>query len=140
MARKGRLTTPRRTIYEIVSQSADHPTASDVIRRLEERGFRFAYATIYNSLHYLTQEGFIRELKLEGGASRYDARTDEHQHIVCVQCGRVKEICIPTPPEWRDRIAEETGYAVTEEEFIFKGVCAACSHSKTTVPSMTEKQ
>lgn len=31
-------------------------------------------------------------------------------------------------------------HAVPEEEFIGKGVCAACSHSKTTVPSMTERQ
>ncbi|MBN3526949.1 Fur family transcriptional regulator [Paenibacillus apiarius] len=132
MARKGMLTTPRKTIYDIVSHSSDHPTASDVMDRLKERGYSFAYATVYNSLRYLTKEGLIRELKLEGDASRYDARTDDHQHVVCVKCGRVEEVCIATPKEWLERIAEETGFAIAEEEFLFKGVCAACSDSKKT--------
>lgn len=128
MSRSG-LTTPRRLILDIVGDSRDHPTASDVIDRLKERGHTVAYATVYNSLRYLTEQGMIRELKLEGDASRYDARTEDHQHIVCTSCGRVDEVMTAAPKGWLDKIAAETGYRITDEQMLFKGVCAACRTS-----------
>ncbi|MCL6457527.1 MAG: transcriptional repressor [Gorillibacterium sp.] len=126
VTRKGTLTTPRKTILEIVSLSSDHPSAADVIDRLKARGCCFAYATVYNSLRFLTQEGLLREVKLEGAASRYDARVEEHQHIICTSCGKVGEVFVGPPIEWLNRIAAETGYRIDKQEFLFKGVCPAC--------------
>jgi Fur family peroxide stress response transcriptional regulator len=130
MTRKGLLTVQRKAIFDIVSTANDHPTAADVIERLKERGCQYAYATVYNSLRYLTDEGMIRELKLEGDASRYDARTEDHQHIVCVSCGRVDEVFTEAPPEWLSCVAEETGYMLQEQQHLFKGVCATCRNMK----------
>lgn len=129
MTRKGTLTIQRKTILEIVTMATDHPTAADVMERLKERGRQFAYATVYNSLRYLTDEGMIRELKLDGDSSRYDARTEDHQHIVCVSCGRVDEVFTDAPQEWLHHVAEETGYDIQEQQYLFKGVCAACKIS-----------
>lgn len=128
MSRNG-LTAPRKLILDIVSESHDHPTASDIIDRLKHQGRTVAYATVYNSLRYLTDNGLIRELKLEGDASRYDARTEDHHHIVCTSCGRVDEVMTSSPKEWLQRIEAETGYAITEEQLLFKGVCAECRTS-----------
>lgn len=130
MSRKGQLTPQRKAIYEIIMESTDHPTAGDIIERLNKRGHQFAYATTYNSLRYLTEEGLIRELKLEGDASRYDARTEDHQHIVCRVCGKVDEVFTHLPAEWARSVAEETGYVVEEEHILLKGVCPACSSSE----------
>ncbi|MGG1312635.1 MULTISPECIES: Fur family transcriptional regulator [Cohnella] len=129
MTRKG-LTAPRKLVFDIVNNSHDHPTAADIIDRLKAEGRSVAYATVYNSLRYLTEEGYIRELKLEGDASRYDSRTEDHHHIVCTSCGRVDEVMTGTPSDWLERIAAETGYAITEEQLLFKGVCSACRTSK----------
>lgn len=127
MSRKGQLTPQRKAIYEIVMESTDHPTAADIIERLNKRGHQFAYATTYNSLRYLTDEGLIRELKLDCDASRYDARTEDHQHIMCSVCGRVDEVFTSVPKEWSERVGQETGYRVEEEHILLKGVCPACS-------------
>lgn len=132
MTRKGTLTAPRRTILEIVTSSSDHPTAADIIDRLKSRGCSFAYATVYNSLRYLTEEGLLREVKLTEGASRYDARLEEHQHIVCTLCGRVDEVFALPPGDWLTRIAAETGYQIDEYQFIFKGACSSCQIATTT--------
>ncbi|MCC3374924.1 Fur family transcriptional regulator [Cohnella sp. REN36] len=128
MTRKG-LTAPRRMVYDIVMASEDHPTAADIIDRLKSSGSSVAYATVYNSLRYLTDEGLIHELKLEGNASRYDGRVEDHQHIVCVSCGKVDEVMTASPKDWLDRIAAETGYRITDEQLLFKGVCAECRAS-----------
>ncbi|MCS7463950.1 transcriptional repressor [Paenibacillus doosanensis] len=129
MSRKGQLTPQRKAIYEVIMESHDHPTAAEIIERLSKRGQQFAYATTYNSLRYLTEEGLIRELKLDGDASRYDARTEEHQHIVCRVCGKVDEVFTHVPAEWARAVAEETGYVVEEEHILLKGVCPECSSS-----------
>ncbi|WP_080836495.1 Fur family transcriptional regulator [Cohnella massiliensis] len=129
MTRKG-LTAPRKLVLDIINDSHDHPTAADIIDRLKADGRSVAYATVYNSLRFLTDEGLIRELKLQGDASRYDARTEDHHHIVCTSCGRVDEVMTETPAEWLKRIEAETGYDITEEQFLFKGVCAECKTSK----------
>ncbi|WJH36081.1 transcriptional repressor [Paenibacillus sp. CC-CFT747] len=130
MTRKGQLTVQRKTIYDLIAEAPDHPTAGDILERLKERGHAFAYATVYNSLRYLTQEGLVRELKLEGDASRYDARVEDHHHIVCQSCGKVDEVFAEAPGDWIRRIAEETGYDVQEQHFLFKGVCAECRTTK----------
>ncbi|NHN32066.1 Fur family transcriptional regulator [Paenibacillus agricola] len=130
MIRKGQLTIQRKTIFDIVSEATDHPTAADIIERLKDRGCQFAYATVYNSLRYLTDEGMIRELKLEGDSNRYDARTEDHQHIVCVACGRVDEVFTEAPPEWLSSVAKETGYIIQDQQYLFKGVCAGCRNSQ----------
>ncbi|XID92766.1 Fur family transcriptional regulator [Paenibacillaceae bacterium WGS1546] len=129
MRKAGAMTLQRKTIYDLLSAADDHPTASDIIERLKADGHHFAYATVYNSLKYLTEEGLIQELKLEGDACRYDARTEEHQHIVCTSCGKVDEVFVKTPPEWLASVSSQTGYEVTGEQHLFKGVCRACNNA-----------
>ena len=121
------LTIQRKAIFEVVQHADDHPTAADVIDRLRGNGFNFAYGTVYNSLRYLTDVGLIRELKLGEAVSRYDARTDEHQHIVCTVCGRVDEVLTELPDEWLQKVALETKYKIEHAQVVLEGVCEQCT-------------
>jgi Fur family transcriptional regulator, peroxide stress response regulator len=120
------LTPQRKVIYELLTQSEDHPTAAEVIERLRLNGHHLAYGTVYNSLRYLSDMGLIRELKLGETASRYDARMEDHHHIVCRQCGRVDEVLSRTPSDWGQAVEQETGYRVDHSHVVFEGVCAEC--------------
>lgn len=124
------LTVQRKAVYDVVSSANDHPTAAEVMNRLVERGYNFAYGTVYNSLRYLTDKEMIRELKLGETASRYDAKLDDHQHILCEVCGRVDEVMSSIPEEWNKAVAEETGYQVHHAHVVFGGVCSACQQKK----------
>ncbi|MEK3884081.1 transcriptional repressor [Paenibacillus sp. PL2-23] len=121
------LTIQRKAVYEVVHEAHDHPTAADVIERLRTKGHHFAYGTVYNSLRYLTDVGLIRELKLGEAVSRYDARTDDHQHIVCLRCGRVDEVLVDVPQEWIAAVAENTRYRIEHAQVVLEGVCEACA-------------
>lgn len=125
------LTTQRQAVYDVVRQSHDHPTAADVMNRLVEKGYNFAYGTVYNSLRYLADKEMIRELKLGEAASRYDARLDEHQHILCEVCGRVDEVMTRVPADWSLAVADETGYEVHHAHVVFGGVCRACQQKRS---------
>ncbi|OKP85658.1 Fur family transcriptional regulator [Paenibacillus sp. P32E] len=120
------LTSQRQAVYDIVRGSHDHPTAAEVMNRLVEQGHNLAYGTVYNSLRYLSDKQMIRELKLGEAASRYDARLDDHQHILCEVCGAVDEVMTQVPQEWTDRVSEETDYSITHAHVVFGGVCPSC--------------
>ncbi|UJF33914.1 Fur family transcriptional regulator [Paenibacillus hexagrammi] len=120
------LTSQRKAILDIVQHSEDHPTAADIIERLRDKGQHLAYGTVYNSLRYLSDTGLIRELKLGEASSRYDARTDDHHHIICKRCGRVDEVLTETPIQWVKQVEQETSYLIEDSQVVFEGVCAAC--------------
>jgi len=130
MTQKINLTLQRKAILDVIQQSDDHPSAADIIERLRLRGFNFAYGTVYNSLRYLTEVELIRELKLNESVSRYDARIEEHQHIVCKNCGKVEEIMIELPKAWIDEIVKQTRYQISDPHIVMEGMCEACSSGK----------
>lgn len=123
-------TPQRKSVFEVVHDATDHPTAADVMERLRERGTKLAYATVYNSLRYLTDAGAIQELYIGDGAARYDGRTDAHQHVLCIQCGRVDEVYGLAAGEFKRLIEEETGYRVAEVELVARGICPMCAKSE----------
>ncbi|QAY67663.1 Fur family transcriptional regulator [Paenibacillus protaetiae] len=125
------LTVQRKAVLDVLMASEDHPTAADIIDRLRLQGQHFAYGTVYNSLRYLTEAGLIRELELGKAASRYDARMDEHQHIICTECGQVDEVLIDVPQQWMEAVGDQTRYHIHEAHVVLKGVCAACAKAKT---------
>jgi Fur family peroxide stress response transcriptional regulator len=127
MAQKLNLTVQRRAIFEVVQESHDHPTAADIIERLRNKGFNFAYGTVYNSLRYLTEVKMIQELKLGESVSRYDARTEEHQHIVCTSCGKVEEVLADIPQAWLDQVSEQTKYTIHHPHIVMEGLCDLCA-------------
>lgn len=124
------LTIQRQAVYDVVRESHDHPTAADVMERLNERGYNLAYGTVYNSLRYLSDKELIRELKLGDTASRYDGLMDDHQHVICQVCGRVDEVMSRVPDAWMKQVAVETDYDVAHAHVVFGGVCPECQSKR----------
>lgn len=127
MNRELRMTPQRKTVYEVVREATDHPTAADVMDRLRKDGYKVAHATVYNSLRYLTDVGVIQELQIGSGAARYDARLDAHQHVFCARCGRVDEVFELEQSDYLHAIERETGYRVEQLDVLAKGICPDCA-------------
>lgn len=126
MRQKGYLTQQRKVILDIVQNSEDHPSASDVIVRLQEKGYQFAYGTVYNSLRYLSDEGYIHEITIGDGIARYDGRLEEHHHVKCRVCHRIDEVHLEIPFEWIEKTRQSTNYQVEHGRLLFEGICPEC--------------
>lgn len=127
MATKPHLTPQRKMVYDFVLNAADHPTAIDIIDGLRENGHKLAYGTVYNSLHYLTDVGLLRELSIGDTITRYDARTEHHNHVVCRVCGRLGEWVTPIPEEYLQLVTQETKYRLEDIELVIRGICPQCA-------------
>lgn len=126
MTRQITLTKQRKAVLEVITAADDHPTAADIMERLQSRGQRFAYGTVYNSLRYLTEEGLVQELQVGDGACHYDRRTDNHCHIVCRVCHAIDEFDLPAAEELVAEAQALTQYQIESATMLYQGLCPNC--------------
>lgn len=121
-----RKTTQRATILAVVRESDRHMTAGEIFEAVRQRDPRVAYGTVYRTLHLLAQHGEIQELSFADESSRYDARTDRHDHVYCECCGLLVDVNVPVALIARHVAEEQSGFTVTGHHTMFAGVCQAC--------------
>jgi Fe2+ or Zn2+ uptake regulation protein len=109
-----------------LSAEAVHALASD---RLPE----ISRATVYNTLNELVAMGEVAEVTVSGGPRRYDPNvTHPHHHLVCVQCGELRDV----QPQGEDGLRlpgrQPHGYRLLDVDILFRGVCQRCQDSVGT--------
>ena len=109
-------TMPRMKILEVFEKHRDaHLTADDVYRILVTDGLDIGLATVYRALTQFEQAGLLQKQNFESGKAVFELnRGDHHDHLVCLQCGKVEEFYDPEIEERQNRIARERGYEVHE--------------------------
>ncbi len=85
------LTRHRKIIFENMKSRMDHPTAKMVYDSARNLTDKLSFATVYNSLEYLVEAGLIKKLDINSESARYDAMLENHAHLICKSCGRVKD-------------------------------------------------
>jgi Fur family transcriptional regulator, peroxide stress response regulator len=123
---KGLRVTPQRfAVYANLLFRNDHPTVEQILADLNRDAPISSQATIYSSLQALRTVGLIREVLLEAGVSRYDAKVEPHHHFQCQQCGSIEDIgwdALPVVDFDRLRV----GLRATTYEMTVRGCCDRC--------------
>lgn len=120
-----KVTLPRVKIYQILEQAGegDHFSAEDIYKILMEKGEDVGLATVYRVLTQFEAAGLVTRHHFEGGHSVFElSRDEEHDHIVCVKSGIVREFNDPRLNELLDEIAEKMGFTVTDRTIYLYGV------------------
>ena len=121
-----KLTPQRLAILEFLENNTSHPSAEDIYNVLKERFPSLSFATVYNTLEILVKKSLIKELVIEKGKKRFDARVIPHHHFVCKRCGKIIDI----DEKYEIKIPEElTGCEVKEYQVVFYGYCEDCRKS-----------
>ncbi len=122
------VTRQRDLVAELVLTSAEHLSADQVRRRLGERGEKVGLATIYRTLELLEKSGLARGHDFGQGFRRFEpmsAQTD-HEHLICVRCGRVVEFNHERLERMLPIIADEHGFQPERHRVEIYGVCQPC--------------
>lgn len=134
-------TVPRMTILDLFRRSPTrHLTAEDVYRQLVMDHFDIGLATIYRVLTQFEQAGLLERHHFESGKAVFELNDGKHHdHLVCLQCGRVEEFNDPEIERRQNRIAKERGFAVVEHALYLYVDCQkkACPHRQEKA-SLTE--
>jgi Fe2+ or Zn2+ uptake regulation protein len=124
--RSFRPTAQRALVHEIVTTSEEHLTAAEVFERVRARDPKVGYGTVYRSLHLLVEHGLIQELTFADQSSRYDGRTDRHDHVHCNTCGVIMDVEVPMALMATHVAEERSGFSISSHHTVFSGVCSSC--------------
>lgn len=118
-------TVPRLKILGILEESSvRHMTAEDVYKELLEAGEDIGLATVYRVLTQFESAGLVMRHNFEGGRSVFELDDEgHHDHIVCVECGRVFEFYDKTIEERQRKVAEKAGFVLQDHSLHMYGVC-----------------
>lgn len=121
-----RMTTQRAAILEEVRSAEKHLTAGEIFERVRRKYPTVAYGTVYRTLHLLAERGVILEFPFGDQASRFDRRTDRHDHVHCTVCGELLDVDVPIAMLAREVASDQTGYAIDGHQTVFSGICPTC--------------
>ena len=122
-----KVTLPRVKIYEILEGGGegDHFSAEDIYKILLEQGEDVGLATVYRVLTQFETAGLVSRHHFEGGHSVFELLRDEqHDHVVCVKCGCVREFTDPVLIERLVEIGKELGFDVNDRTLYLYGTCS----------------
>jgi Fur family transcriptional regulator, peroxide stress response regulator len=120
------LTPQRDAVLQAVRESHSHLTASEVYESARQILPTISYATVYNSLRYLKDNGFISEIQFGNGASRYDAMTERHDHALCTICGKLVDLELELSDELITLAAQRSNFEPQSLQLTLKGLCENC--------------
>lgn len=131
-------TFPRLKILELFEKSEiRHLTAEDVYRLLIAENIDIGLATVYRVLTQFEQAGLLERHHFESGKAIFEINGGQHHdHLVCVNCGRVEEFFDPEIERLQSKIAEERGFTIQEHALYIYAECnkAKCQHRNGANP------
>ena len=123
-----KVTEARLQILAMLTEKKEHYTAEQICAQLEQDGVKsVSQATVYRVLTQFYEAGIVDKHQFEDGASVYEiADETHHDHIICRDCGKVKEFCDPAIERAQLRVAKELGFTLDGHTMILYGHCSKC--------------
>jgi Fur family ferric uptake transcriptional regulator len=118
-------TLPRLKILDLFEHSSvRHLSAEDVYRMLLAEDMDVGLATVYRVLTQFEHAGLLVRHHFESGKAVFELnRGGHHDHLVCLQCGRVEEFFDPEIEKRQSEIARERGFRISEHALYLYAEC-----------------
>jgi Fur family ferric uptake transcriptional regulator len=120
-----KLTLPRLKILSVLEHArVRHMTAEDVYKAMLAGGEEVGLATVYRVLTQFEQAGLVIRHNFEGGRAVFELNQGHHHdHMVCVECGKVFEFHDSAIEERQRKVAEKAGFVMDEHALYIYGMC-----------------
>jgi Fur family peroxide stress response transcriptional regulator len=122
-----RWTRQRREVYQMLLETRDHPTASELFIRAQAHMPAISLATVYNCLETLAQAGLIRQVNFERGPSRFCPNLREHAHFYDESTGEVLDVELREGIDLHSIFKLPRGARVNRADISLKGTLATAS-------------
>jgi Fur family ferric uptake transcriptional regulator len=118
-------TAPRLKILDLFQSSKiRHLSAEDVYRMLIAEDLDIGLATVYRVLTQFEHAGLLQRHHFESGKAVFELNEGEHHdHLVCLQCGKVEEFVDAEIEKRQERIARERGFTIHEHALAIYADC-----------------
>ena len=119
-------TKQREAVLQVIRESEAHLTANEVFDNARQLLPGISFATVYNSLRYLKNEGLIGEVRFGTDATRYDRTLTRHDHAICKNCGKLVDMELAIPNALLEEAANMSRFEPESIELMLRGLCPEC--------------
>jgi Fur family ferric uptake transcriptional regulator len=118
-------TLPRLKILEIFQKGAQrHMTAEDVFRVLLQDRSDVGLATVYRVLTQFEQASILSRSHFESGKAVYELNEGQHHdHMVCLDCGKVEEFYDAEIEKRQHAVAKSKGFIIADHALSLYANC-----------------
>lgn len=115
-----KVTHPRVRILEVLESSRDrHLTAEEVYQELRDAGDEVGIATVYRVLTQFEQASIVEKHNFDGGQAVFElADGEHHDHMVCLETGKVIEFHSEEIERLQEEIANKHGYDISDHSLV----------------------
>jgi Fur family ferric uptake transcriptional regulator len=124
--------TPQRTLLlDLLRRSGGHVDADELYQRARKKNSRISLSTVYRNLQLFKKLGLIEERHFDEEHHHYEVKSgEEHQHLLCIGCGKVVEFDYPAVNRFRKDIGRKYDFDITGVEVHLMGLCSDCRKNK----------
>jgi len=119
------------TVRVLLENEKDHLSAEEVFMLVKDKYPDIGLATVYRTLELLSELQIVQKMNFGDGMARYDLRDENHEHmhhhLICNDCGSLKEIHDDWLVDLEARLEREYGFKVTDHRLDFMGVYQGCT-------------
>jgi len=125
-----KVTPQRLAVCKIILSSKEHPTADQIHEKVKKKHPTMTLATVYQTLHLLSEIGLLQELGSSNSTSRYDPDTSPHINIVCKKCGKIQDYRAESLERLWSQIIRELGFKPIGQRLDVYRYCDQCRKSE----------
>ena len=108
-------TKQRSSVYKVILDKKDHPTADEVLLRVRKELPTISLATVYNCLETLVDCGLVRQVNFDRAPTRFCPNLTPHAHFKCTKTGEIFDL--PMDPNTVDHLKNILPKGFTAENF-----------------------
>jgi Fur family ferric uptake transcriptional regulator len=129
LERRGlKLTAERQAVFDELFARHEHFEADELLVRLRARHQKISRATIYRTLELLVDSGIVGRVRIGESGYRYERLRagEHHDHLICIECGRVIEFMEPRIESLQDEVCARYGFLALSHSHQMRGICRQC--------------
>ena len=123
-----RYTQQRQHVWDELCATNDHRDAEEIYLDIRQSGLKVSRATVYRTIDVLVKNKMVRKLELGDGRARYEHKVNatHHDHLICIQCGKIEEFMDEVIESRQDEIVKKFGYKLVRHIHQLFIICSEC--------------